>query len=473
MKRVAVILVLLSGCAVGPDFERPAAPEYERYTTQPMPLDITSASGAEAQRLRPGAEIPAQWWELYHSRALTEVLGAAIDGNRTLAAARATLAAARENVLAARGGYWPQLDASASARRSRGAGNLYSVGAAASYAPDVFGAAARGVEQQQALAEQQGYELAAAYLTLTGDVVTQAIAIASLRAQLQATEEVVADDARNLELVRLKYEAGKAPRTDVLTAETQLAADRAALPGLRQQLAAARDALVVLSGRAPPAWSPPEFALEDFALPRELPLSLPSALARQRPDILAAEARLHADSAAIGVATANLYPSLTLSASLGQQALDGGSLFQSVNTFWSLAGGVTAPLFHGGTLRAQRRAAIDTYSASLASYEQTVLQGLQQVADNLQALAHDAELVDAQRQLLDSARTALALQRASYAAGKADLLQLIDAERTYQRARLGATQAQAQRLNDTAQLFVALGGGWWDAKLDPSSAARQ
>ena len=283
----------------------------------------------------------------------------------------------------------------------------------------------------------------------------------------------MADDARNLELVRLKYEAGKAPRTDVLTAETQLAADRAALPGLRQQLAAARDALVVLSGRAPPAWSPPEFALEDFALPRELPLSLPSALARQRPDILAAEARLHADSAAIGVATANLYPSLTLSASLGQQALDGGSLFQSVNTFWSLAGGVTAPLFHGGTLRAQRRAAIDTYSASLASYEQTVLQGLQQVADNLQALAHDAELVDAQRQLLDSARTALALQRASYAAGKADLLQLIDAERTYQRARLGATQAQAQRLNDTAQLFVALGGGWWDAKLDPSSAARQ
>ena len=183
--------------------------------------------------------------------------------------------------------------------------------------------------------------------------------------------------------------------------------------------------------------------------------------------------RLHADSAAIGVASANLYPSLTLSASLGQQTLDSGSLFQSVNTFWSLAGGLAAPLFHGGTLRAQRRAAIDTYSASLASYEQTVLQGLQQVADNLQALAHDAELVDAQRQLLDSARTALALQRASYAAGKADLLQLIDAERTYQRARLGATQAQAQRLNDTAQLFVALGGGWWDAKLDPSSAARQ
>lgn len=472
MKRFAFILVLLSGCAVGPNFERPAAPDYERYTAQPMPEVIGSATGAESQRLRPGAKIRAQWWELYRSRALSEVLRAAIDGNRTIVAARATLAAARENVLAARGGYWPQLDASASAERRRGSANLYSVGAAASYAPDAFGATARGVEQQEALAEQQGYELAAAYLTLTGDSVTQAIAIASLRAQLQATEEVVADDQRNLELVRLKYEAGKSPRTDVLTAETQLAADRAALPGLRQQLAAARDALAILAGRAPSAWSPPDFDLSEFTLPGELPLSLPSALARQRPDILAAEARLHADSAAIGVATARLYPGITLSASLGQQSLSAGSLFASDSTVWSLAAGAAGPIFHGGTLRAQRRAAIDAYRASLASYEQTVLQGLQQVADNLQALAHDAQLVDAQRQLLESARTALALQRASYEAGKADLLQLIDAERTYQRARLGAVQAQAQRLRDTAQLFVALGGGWWDAKLELSSPAR-
>lgn len=473
MRRVALILVLLSGCAVGPDFERPAAPEGERYTAQPVPEVIESATGAESQRLRSGANIRAQWWELYRSRALSEVLRAAIDGNKTIVAARATLAAARENVLAARGGYWPQLDASAGAERRRGSANLYSVGATASYSPDAFGATARSVEQQEALAEQQGYELAAAYLALTGDAVTQAIAIASLRAQLQATEEVVADDERNLELVRLKYEGGKTPRTDVLTAETQLAADRAALPGLRQQFAAARDALAILAGRAPSAWSPPEFDLSEFTLPGELPLSLPSALARQRPDILAAEARLHADSAAIGVATARLYPGITLSASLGQQSLSAGSLFSSDSTIWSLAAGAAGPIFHGGTLRAQRRAAIDAYRASLASYEQTVLQGLQQVADTLQALAHDAELVDAQRQLLDSARTALALQRASYEAGKADLLQLIDAERTYQRARLGAVQAQAQRLRDTAQLFVALGGGWWDAKLDQPSAARQ
>jgi NodT family efflux transporter outer membrane factor (OMF) lipoprotein len=383
----------------------------------------------------------------------------------TLAAARATLAAARENVLAARGGYWPQVDASASAERFRRTPNLYTVGATASYAPDVFGATARSVEEQEALAEQQRYELAAAYLSLTGNVVTEAITIASLRGQLEASEEVVADDTRNLELVRFKYEAGKAPLTDVLTAETQLALDRTALPGLRQQLAAARDALSVLTGRAPAAWTPPDFDLKDFTLPQELPLSLPSELARQRPDILAAEALLHADSAAVGIATARLYPNITLSATGGQQSLDSSSLFHGVNTFWTLAASLAQPIFHGGTLRAQRRAAIELYQASLATYEQTVLQGLQQVADVLQALAHDAELLDAQRQLLESASHALTLQRESYAAGKSDLLQLIVAERAYQQARLGMVTAQARRLQDTAQLFVALGGGWWDASF--------
>jgi NodT family efflux transporter outer membrane factor (OMF) lipoprotein len=470
MKRACLFLLLLSGCAVGPNFERPPAPEGGRYTATPLRAEITSSTGAEAQKVQLGRRIPAQWWELFRSRQLNAVLSSAIDGNRSVAAARATLAAARQNVIAARGGYWPQLDGSASAQRRSGSGNLYSVGATASYMPDVFGATARTVEQQEALADRQGYELAAAYLTLTGQVVSQAIEIASLRAQLRATEQVVADDERNLELVRLKYDAGKVPRTDVLTAETQLASDRTALPGLRQQLDSARHAIVVLTGRAPAAWTPPEFTLEDFALPRELPLSLPSALAHQRPDILAAEARLHADSAAIGVATARLYPDFTLSASLGQQAPDSGALLRSASRFWSLAADLSAPILHGGALRAQQRAAISTYKASLATYQQTVLQGLQQVADTLQALEHDAELVDAQRQLFSSASAALALQRESYAAGKSDVLQLISAERANQQALLGSIRAQAQRLQDTAQLFVALGGGWWDAKLSPPSS---
>ncbi len=256
-------------------------------------------------------------------------------------------------------------------------------------------------------------------------------------------------------------------RTDVLSAETQLANDHTALPPLRQQLSSARHALSILTGRSPAEWSPPEFALADFTLPRDLPLTLPSALVRQRPDILAAEAQLHADSAAIGVATAQLYPNITLSASLDQEALAAGSLFNAVNTFWSLAAGLTAPLFHGGTLEAQRRAAIDTYRASLATYEQTVLQAFQQVADSLQALAHDAEQIDAERQVLDAASAALDLQQQSYAAGKTNILQLIDAERSYQQARLGSAKAEAQRLLDTAQLFVALGGGWSKATSWP------
>jgi NodT family efflux transporter outer membrane factor (OMF) lipoprotein len=230
---------------------------------------------------------------------------------------------------------------------------------------------------------------------------------------------------------------------------------------------------VVLTGRPPAQGSAPDFALDEFTLPGELPVSLPSALARQRPDILAAEAKLHADSAAIGVATARLYPNFTISGALSQQSTDSGALFKRANSFWSLAGDVAAPLFHGGTLHAQRRAAVETYKASLATYQQTVLGGLQQVADTLQSLAQDAELVDSQRSLLDSASAALALQRESYAAGKSDVLQLISAERAYQQARTGSVKAQAQRLTDTAQLFVALGGGWWDAKLAPPSAARQ
>jgi NodT family efflux transporter outer membrane factor (OMF) lipoprotein len=337
---------------------------------------------------------------------------------------------------------------------------------------DVFGAVRRGVEQQTALAEFQHDELAAAWLSLSGNAVTESITIASLRAQIEATEGVVNDDEQNLGLVERKSEAGKAARTDVLTAETQLASDRAQLPPLHQQLAAAQHAVSVLAGQLPAEWSPPDFTLDRFQLPADLPLSLPSELVRQRPDILASEAQLHAASAAIGVATAQLYPSITLSGSLAREVLEAGSLFSGTGTAWMLAAEAAAPIFHGGTLQAQRRGAIDAYQASLASYEQTVLQAFQQVADTLRALAHDAELVGAQQQLLDTAREALALQRLSYDAGKTDLLKLVDAQRSYQQARLGLARAEGQRLQDTAQLFVALGGGWWQERNDPGRALR-
>lgn len=479
MTAIGSLAVALAGCAVGPDYVRPAQPRLKGYTAGAMPATISSTTGAPAQHIQLGERISAQWWQLFRSPALDEVIRIAIRDNRTLAAARATLAAAQQSVLVTRGGLFPQLDLSASAERRKssalrtvssgiqtggGITNLFSIGPTVSYAADVFGGTRRKVEQQQALADFQNYQLAAAYLSLTGNAVTQAITIASLRAQIQATQEVIANDQQNLSLVRQEFEAGKVARIDILTAQTQLASDRTALPTLHQQLSSARHALAVLTGRSPATWSAPDFDLEKFTLPRELPLSLPSKLVRQRPDILAAEAQLHADTAAIGVATAQLYPSITLTGSFGQQSFTADTLFNAANQFWNLSAGLLAPIFHGGTLQAQRRAAIETYKASLATYEQTVLQGFQQVADILRALAHDAELVDAEQEVLDSASQSLDLQRISYAAGKTTILNLIDSQRAYQQARLGFVRAQAQRLLDSAQLLVALGGGWWQGK---------
>jgi NodT family efflux transporter outer membrane factor (OMF) lipoprotein len=469
-------LLLLAACAVGPDFVRPPSPEPASYTAEPTPAILApGAGGPQRQRLRLAQDLSARWWELFRSPPLDAVLTRALDDSPSLAAARATLAQAREAVTAARGSLLPQVDAAASADRTRSpalrsgipssTAELYSVGLSASYLVDVFGGTRRTVEQQAALADVQSYELAAAWLSLTGNAATRAIEIASVRAEIAAIQAVIADDEHNLELVQDTFAAGKATRADVLVAETQLATDRTQLPALRQRLAVARHALSALAGQVPAAWTPPAFDLDDFALPGELPLSLPSELARQRPDIRAAEAKLHAASAAIGVATAALYPQLTLSGSFSREALTIGALSSGAGTAWTVAGALATPVFHGGTLRAERRAAIDAYEASLATYRETVLAAFQQVADALRALEHDAALVGAAEQLLDTATESLELQRVSYQAGKTDLLRLIDAERAMQQARSGLAVARGQRLQDTVQLFVALGGGWWQAGL--------
>jgi NodT family efflux transporter outer membrane factor (OMF) lipoprotein len=475
---LALGILPLGGCMVGPDFKRPAPPEVAAYTSGAS----DDAAGTE-QRVALGQSISAEWWTLFHSPPLNDTLEKAIAGNLSLAAAKATLAQAQEAVVQARGGLFPQLDANASVERQKaGASRLgttsssagkqdskapfttYSLGPTVSYAVDVFGGTRREIERQEALAEYQSYQLAAAYLTLTGNAVTQAIAIASARRQIEATNQIVADDEKNLALVRAKFEAGKAARTDILTAESQLANDRAQMPPLRQQLSVAEHALTILIGKFPAAWTPPAFTLADFALPGDLPLSLPSELVRQRPDILAAEAQLHAASAAIGVATAEMYPKLNLSASVGQQALTLGTLFGEASTVWSLLGGLTAPIFHGGALEAQKRGAMEGFEASLSTYQQTVLSAFGQVADSLRALAHDADLIEASARAAEIAKASLDLQRVSYGAGKSDFIRLLDSERQYNQALITHARALAQRYQDTAQLFVAMGGGWWDAK---------
>ena len=471
--------LLLAGCAVGPDFAPPAPPAAQTYTSSALPEALVPGFDEAEQRLANGQTIAADWWQLFHSSPLSAVLAEAIAHNQDLAAANATLAQAQEAVNQARGAFYPQIDLALSARREQttslrsnssrsgnhGGGtsvdNLYSLGPSISYAPDVFGLTRRQVEQQQALAQSQAYQLAAAWLTLTGNVVSQAINIASARLQIKATEDIIADDVQNLTLVQAKFKAGKAARTDVLIAESQLTNDRTLLPPLRQQLSVAQHALAVLRGRFPGQTRAIDFDLAAFTLPGELPVSLPSQLVRQRPDILAAEANLHAASAALGVATAQLYPSVTLSASFGFELSDLGDLFQGSSTIWSLVAGLTAPVFHGGALRAQERGAADALRASLATYQQTVLAAFSQVADTLQALANDADLVGAGRHALDVANASQVLQRESYAAGKSDLLQLLDSQRLYQQARLGYARDQAQRFQDTTQLFVAMGGAWW------------
>jgi NodT family efflux transporter outer membrane factor (OMF) lipoprotein len=467
----------LAGCAVGPDFTRPALPEVKGYTSTTSKLSLTPGAGEPSQRLVEAQAIPADWWRLFRSPALDGVVRAAMAGSPSLNAARATLAQSQQALAQSRGGYYPQVDFAASAERQRGPAfalgllppaqglpvfNLYSLGPTVSYSPDVFGLTARRVEQQEALAETQGYQLAAAHLAITGNVVTQALIIASARRQIDALRGIVADDEQTLAMIRDRFAAGRITRNDVLGAETQLANDRSLLPSLEQQQSAAEDSLAVLVGKSPAAWTAPEFDLADFALPPELPVSLPSTLVQQRPDILAAEAELHASSAAVGVATAQMYPNFPLSASLDTVALGATSLFERSSLVWTLVGGLTAPLFHGGALEAQRRGAVDSFQASLAIYRQTVLQAFGQVADTLRALDHDAQRVEDERQALEAATGMLELQRSTYAAGRTDLLRLLDAERSAQQARLGYARAEVQRYLDSAALFVAMGGGWWE-----------
>jgi NodT family efflux transporter outer membrane factor (OMF) lipoprotein len=457
--------LLLAACApVGPDFQRPQPAAPAAYTGESL-----SDLGGEGQQLVPGANPSADWWQEFHSAELDQAMQRALTGNRNLAAARASLLQAHEAVTAAAGVEYPQLDLDAGVGRDKYGAQFggpvvfppftyYSVGPSVSYLLDYTGGERRAVEQQRALEENQRYQLQAAYLSLTGNVARQALASAAAAAQIEAVQDLLAEDRKNVELVQTAFEAGSETRVDLLAAQSQLANDETLLPPLRQQLAVARHALSVLAGQAPADWAPPEFSLEQMQLPQQLPLSLPSELAHRRPDILAAEASLHAATAAEGVAVSKLYPQITLSASVGQQSTSLSHIFESSSTAWGLAAGLSAPIFDGGTLRAQRRGAHAATQAAAASYEQTVVESFGQVADVLTALDHDAEQLEAQKNALDSAEASLKLTRESYAAGNVGVLNVLDAERQQQKARLGYVQAVAQRYQDTVALYLALGG---------------
>jgi NodT family efflux transporter outer membrane factor (OMF) lipoprotein len=469
---IIAVIAQAAGCTVGPDFTSPREPQTKSYVGD-GPLELPSpGEGDVTQQFLLGGKVSGGWWTLFRSPKLDGIIEQALASNRTLAAAQARLAQAREAIAQVAGAYYPQVTFGASASRQKtnlaAEGfntaptifNLYSVGPNVSFVLDPFGVNRRRVEEQVALADAQEYELDAAFLTLTGNAALAGVNIAASRAQVKAVEDIIADDERNLALVARESRAGELTKIDIESASSQLASDRTLLPPLRQQLNVAASALAVLVAKAPADWTPPELDLADLSLPEELPLTLPSELVHQRPDVLLFEARLHAASADIGIATAQLYPNITLSAAVGQEALTPGHLFLPMSNIWSLAGTLAAPIFEGGALEAQRRGAERGFDVALANYEQTVLQSFSQIADVLHALAHDAELVREERRALAAAESSLRLTRATFSFGNVSLLQVLDAQRQYEQARLGLIGAQAQRYRDTIQLFVAMGSGW-------------
>ena len=458
----------LGGCAVGPHFARPVAPAATRYTQDTLRAEGASQNHS-LQHVALGAETQGNWWALFHSDAINQLVTQALDHNRSLSAAMATLAQAQELAMARAGSQYPRVDlAGGSGRQQYGKEFLgpigiqpftyFAIGPTVSYMLDYTGGVARGVERQYALAEVEQHQRDAAYLTVTGQAVMQTLTIASVRAQIDTVETILLQDRDNLRLVQSAFDNGSVAREDVVSAQSQIANDMTLLPPLRQELARAHHALSVVLGRAPANELPEDVDLSQIALPMEVPVSLPSELAHRRPDILAAEARLHAATSAVGVAQSNLYPKIQLSASVAQQSLKADQLFDRANNAWSIAAGLTAPIFDGGTLRAEKRAAVDAMRASAASYEQTVLEAFAQVADLLEGLDHDAEQLDAQDHAQHAALSSLELARISYKEGNAGVLQVLDAERSYQQARLGYVRAVAQRYLDTVQLFLALGG---------------
>jgi NodT family efflux transporter outer membrane factor (OMF) lipoprotein len=465
----------LSSCVVGPNFHEPKPPDTSAYLHPSSDAAPVQPQAQDVQNISQGVELAGEWWQLFHSEQLDEVVRTSIAASPTLVAANATLAEAREEVTVARAAFLPSVSAAAGAQRAStgavrtpGSGataNLYSIGLSTSYSPDIFGGTRRAVEQQQALADFQRDQLGAAYLTLTGSVVNEVLTIASTRLQITTTEELIASDRKNLALTQRAFDVGIVPRNDVLTADTQLAADLTQLPSLHKQLDQAYDALAVLAGRAPSEWQVQPFDIEQFTLPRDIPLSLPARLVRQRPDVLAAEMQLHAASAAIGVAVAQEFPEISLSASISREALRAADLFHQFDTLWSAGGSLSQPLFKGGALRAQVRAARDAFKAEAATYQAVVLEALGQVADDLWALQYDAQILTVDRHSMDVAFQALKLQQQSYSVGTTTALNLIAAERTYAQARLSYANARVQQFSDSASLLTALGGGWWNDKI--------
>ena len=483
MKRPAVLAagalsgLMMGGCTLGPDFVRPEAPASGYAHAMPAATPTRTVTS--------GADLADDWYGLFHSAALDQLVRAALAGNPDLEGARHGLLAAQYELKAVAGSQLPQIDATGQIGRAHlngsflyapvnaidATGNRWELGPSLAYNLDPFGGTRRLVESQRAGAASARDQVLNTYVTLVDQTVITAFDYAATLRQIEVTQALADELQSQFELTRTLENAGKITRSDTLQAQTQLENLRATLPALEQQRDAYRNALAQLCGATPDEFAAPGLSLRDFTLPSQLPLSLPSSLVRQRPDILAAEEALHQASAGIGVAEAARLPSLTISAQYAQQTTALSDLFTRPGGIWSVGLNTTAPLFHGGTLAAREREARERYQQALASYRAAVIAAFVEVANALQALQHDDESYTAHSRALAAARDDRELALAQYHAGKYTELQVLTAEQQYQQAALSQVQADAQRFTDTAALFRALGGGWWNASADPTALA--
>lgn len=477
---VISLLTTLTSCMVGPNFHSPSAPKTNRFTEVPLPKKTASIKSAgkagKAQYFNMGQDIPAEWWKLFHSQEINDLIQKGLENSPNLAAAQATLVQAKENVNAQVGALlFPSVTAGLNGTRQKANGasvgsasqasifNLYNASVNVSYVLDVFGGSRRQIEALRDQVDYQRYLLEGAYLTLTANIVTTSITIASVQAQIDATNQLIREQENQLSIIRKQLTLGGASESDVLSQQTQVEQTRATLPPLMQSLTQAYHSLSVLVGDLPSDNIFNRIRLDKLNLPSQLPVSLPSSLVRQRPDIRASEALLAAASAQIGVATANLYPQLTLTGAFQYQKDTISNLINAKNLLWNYGAAIAQPIFNGGSLQAKKRAAIAGYDIAFAQYRQTVLQAFQNVADTLRALQHDAQTLRAQKAAEIAARNALFITQKQYQYGGVTYINVLNAQKQYQQTRINRIQAQAARYSDTAALFQALGGGWWNA----------
>ena len=479
---IPALLLLNTGCVVGPNFKQPSAPQVPNYT--PQQPNVTSSTpnvpGGEAQTLVEARDIPGDWWTLFHSKPLNDLIERALKANPDLKSAQAALVVARENTLAQRGYYYPYVSAGFTAARGKSSADvspvtfsgaltysLYTPQVAVSFVPDVFGLNRRNVEALKAQEQAVRFALVATHITLSSNVAAAAIQEAALRGQIDATNELIEINTKMLQTLRSQYSKGYATELDVAAQEAQLAQTEATLPPLLKQLAQQRDQIAVLAGGFPNQELPEQFELSSLQLPRELPLTLPSKLVEQRPDVRQAEENLHTASALVGVAIANRLPAFNLTADAGSMAVILGHLFTA--GFWDLAAGVTQPVYDGKTLLHRERAAKAAYTQAEEQYKSTVLTAFQNVADTLHAISQDADGLMKAVDATKAAAVTLALTKRQFDAGYTTSLAVLSAEQAYQQALLSQVQAQSNRYSDTAALFQALGGGWWNRSDLPKS----